>query len=294
MVHAERRHVPRGDGHRGLILALVVGACLVATLLLASAVVIAVNGLILLPESARSLSSSAETFDAQQVHDLRVSWGLGPVVVKRVAAEETGGGVLIQEEYLDSTLEAYPMITELSHGELSVYYGVDSVVSRGNEGKRLTVLVPEEEGTLGEVSLSIANDELDLRDLACETLRIEVASGIVRAQKVTADQLDLEVSSGDAEVDGSFKRSAAVELGSGNLLLATDVTPHDTSMQVASGSAVLKLPRKAGFTAHVQMASGDFNLEFASEKKGDTYVVGHGENRVDVSVASGSVSIVKR
>ena len=296
----ETMSAPSMTGHeRGCLIAAVVVAVLVAALFLLGAILGAINYLSFQPssgvvETGGAVGSMSEHFDSGQVHDLRINWGLGPVIVKQVDAEETGGSVLVEEEYLDAGFEAYPMKTHLSGGELVIDYGVNGTVFQGNHGKRLTVLVPEGEATLGDVRFSIANDELDLRNLACETLCIQLASGVVQARKVTAEQLDLEVSSGDATVDGSFARSVTVELGSGDALVSTDVMPHDTSMQVASGDAVLKLPRKAGFTAQVQVSSGDFDLDFASQKQGDAYVVGHGENRVDVSVTSGSVRIAQR
>ena len=297
MESTERTRTPREGGGSRLALALAMGACVGAALLLALAVRLAANTF--LPGlagggAARDMPKSTLRFAAEEVRDLRISWELGPVAIRQVDATETDGGVLVEEEYLDEGLEDYPLQARLETGELSLTYGAGATAQLGNKGKRLTVLVPKGEGALGSVRLTISNDLLDLRDLACENLAVQLGSGIVRARKVSADQLDLEVSSGDAEVDGSFVQGATIKLGSGNARVSSDVTPHDTRLEVTSGDAELRLPRDAGFSARVQVTSGSFDLDFAAREEDDAYVVGHGENRVDVSVTSGSARIAKR
>ena len=291
---------PSRRSHRaGWTIALVVAGCLLAAMLLASVTLGIASYLSFEPSSNITTSSSATSntmlFDPEEVHDLRITWELGSVDIKMVDSDKTNGAVMVEEEYLDSGLEDYPMTASSRNGELSIGYGVGESEGFGYQGKRLTVLIPRSVGTMGDIHCTTGNGKFNVRDVTCGELHLQVTSGDVEAKGITADELDLQVSSGDGKVEGAISQNLAITLASGSAQVSTKTLPRYTTAEVGSGDLKLRLPRDSSFVAHALVASGDFDLDFAARKEGTTYVVGNGgETSVDVSVGSGEVRIAKR
>jgi hypothetical protein len=241
----------------------------------------------------KSASSNEVRYDAKKVHDLRIDWAAGPVVIRRVGADETDSVVAI-EEYLDPELASYPMQESLSHGELSISYG--TAKNRGwsgfgGKGKRLTVLIPEGMRDLGMVHLTITSHSIDASDLSCDALQLKLGSGDAEFTNVAAKKLELDVASGDVEATGDFSDKVDVQVGSGDVTVASSSVPASTNLQVASGDVEYLLPRDASFVVHSKVTSGDFELGFKAVSDGGTYTVGKGGNPINVDLTSGDVRI---
>jgi DUF4097 and DUF4098 domain-containing protein YvlB len=131
-----------------------------------------------------------------------------------------------------------------------------------------------------------------MRDLSCESMQVKLASGEAIVSNLQATDLRLDIASGDADVAGDFSGKVDLQVGSGDVGITSNTVPHSSELQVASGDVTYRLPRDASFVARTQVASGDFDISFANKKDGDTYTVGKGGSSIDVSLASGDVSIV--
>lgn len=238
-------------------------------------------------------SSTEVRYDPKKVHDLRIDWAAGPVVIRKVS-DDKADSVIVTEEYLDPELSSFPMQESLSHGELSISYG--KAKNRGwsgfgGQGKRLTVLIPEGMQDLGSVHFTISSYSIEARDLSCDSLQLKLASGDAELTNLTANKLELVVASGDIEATGDFSDKVDIQVGSGDVKLASSSVPASSSLQVASGDVRYLLPRDASFVVRSQVSSGDFDLGFRSKREGETDIVGKGGNSIDVNLTSGDVRI---
>ncbi len=122
-------------------------------------------------------------------------------------------------------------------------------------------------------------------------INVDTSSGSLSLTADTVAELNTDSSSGKMELDIASADRITTECSSGDVELRLGAMPSETIMDASSGDITLWIPKDAGFTAEVDTASGSFDSEVAFTKKGDTYVFGSGDSKLDIDTSSGDVTI---
>jgi len=138
------------------------------------------------------------------------------------------------------------------------------------EGDRLVVEIPMSKGWLfrrkqgattvvrlwpglADVRVNVGYGEAQIRDIACETIKLDVGAGTITGY-ATAGALHADVGAGKMTLN-AHRGLASCSTGTGDVMLdIAEVVPGDYKVDVGMGRAEVRLP--AGSDIHVKVASG--------------------------------------
>lgn len=117
----------------------------------------------------------------------------------------------------------------------------------------------------GDLNLSVTSGDAELNGVSAETLQANVTSGDLVVNSVTAKRLTLSGSSGSIYVnDAALSESLSVKLSSGTVMLAKTVSEGDFSATTTSGG--IYLDRCDGKNIDIKTTSGSVRGTLLSEK----------------------------
>lgn len=144
---------------------------------------------------------------------------------------------------------------------------------------------------------------------ACRKLEIDAASPKIRVQGLTADEVDLDTVGGESRFDSCTLGKLDADTASGNLYFTgtlenleydsasgsveaeLDNVPSKITMDTASGSLSLKLPKGAGFAVALDSLSGKLDSDFPTTLDGGRYLCGDGACKIEMESMSGGVTV---
>lgn len=144
---------------------------------------------------------------------------------------------------------------------------------------------------------------------ACRKLEIDAASPKISVQGLTADEIDLDTAGGESRFDSCTLGKLDADTASGNLYLTgtlenleydsasgsveaeLDNVPSKITMDTASGSLSLKLPKGAGFAVALDSLSGKLDSDFPTALDGGRYLCGDGACKIEMESMSGGVTV---
>lgn len=203
--------------------------------------------------------------------------------------------VLVAKSYgyeLDYYGTQEPIIT-VANGKLKIIedpdnggFGLMSLWNRGSQKAKLTIYVPSE-AELDTVHLvSVSGDtSFEGDQINMGTLDAKSASGNISLQKVSAENLALELASGEVYLDVVSAKTANIQVLSGNLV-CDETTLESLTMDITSGNARFK----GRVTAHLNLTllSGNANFELIGSK--DDYRFNFNRTSGDIRVNGQTVS----
>jgi transcriptional regulator with XRE-family HTH domain len=236
---------------------------------------------------------------ASDVTSLSIRWVSGGADIVVVRDEETGGNIEF-DEVVESGDNAEAMTYTLQNGRLTLLYGQPgaayNMCNTGFAPKQLTVKIPEScASQLGVFELEAGSGHYVVGEgIVCRELDVDVASGTVTIDSIDADDVELEAASGDLSVGGMFGL-LDVDVASGSVAVScVNAVPSQVDADIASGRFELLLPADRGFTARVEVRSGNVSSEFPGTTSSGgrhkaVYAGGDGSVKVDAEVASGEL-----
>ncbi len=225
------------------------------------------------------------------IKNIEIDWAAGSVSVAvgegdQIQLIETSNGLLSK---------AQTMRWLVAGDTLKIDYGSGwSCMSLAS--KHLEVRVPNALAkNIGVLSIDGVSGDYAVKEVSCDTLQVQLASGKLDAQSVQARQLDLDAASGTMRVGGVFADSIRASVASGRAEVTCDnVCPKAIKADMASGNVMLAIPDNPGFTARVDKMSGSFSSDFELTMQGDRhYLYKNGEASFDFDMASGSLTLRK-
>ena len=237
---------------------------------------------------------STTTVNPEEVQSLCISWGSGSVYVGMADGTEATDQILVRETYTDTGEGEHPLQLDVEQGELIVGLGTEDARRFPETSRYLEVLLPPGMGELDVIRDSMSAGDCEVMQVGCAQLYAEASSGRVSIEDVTADRLRVAISSGNADVGGTFSRDVNLDVSSGSIEMTDEVMPHRCKIKVGAGKASLALPRDASFAARARVGSGAFDLGFSYRDEGDTFLVGKGDAEINTLVAdvgSGSLRV---
>ena len=146
----------------------------------------------------------------------------------------------------------------------------------------------------GKLEISSASGKINLiQKENCPKIKLNTASGSIRADVLQAGDLSVNTASGKVEIRGTSFGDVSVDSASGDVQISVIETLSECNIDTASGEVTLFLPEKMGFTAEIETGSGRFESALALRRKGKTYIAGDGEAKIEIDTASGDIFVKK-
>ncbi len=154
-----------------------------------------------------------------------------------------------------------------------------------------TVLIALLVVCLAALTATSASGDIDLTQAGrIEALRLETASGEIRAALDDVGRSSVTSTSGDIGQVVAGAEKAALSSTSGNIRFQAAAF-GEVTIASTSGDVTAALPAQPGFTADIRTASGGFECGIAMAKDGKTYTCGDGSDRVSIHTTSGDIRL---
>ena len=245
----------------------------------------------------------AFTYEAASVYTVDLDWAAGDVTVKHgsgtLSVSESGGETLSVSERLHWWLDGTTL--RIKYCESGYSHVIPS------KDKHLTLELPENidlkidiaSGRVRADTLSVATLDLntasggvEIGTLTAREAEIDTASGGVTIGTATIErEFDVDTASGGLTVDRISAQTIKIDTASGGTTLGLDkVTTVD--IDAASGKITLKLfDTEAGATVRLAKLSGGFDCKIPMTAEGKAYRIGRGEMQISIDTASGGMTI---
>ena len=229
--------------------------------------------------------------DASSIRDMEIEWAAGSIRIQPLEITE----IRISEKGVNQ--DADPMVWNVHNGQLNIQYSKNTDHSfgmgllLGEHSKDLLIQVPQN-WQCASLEIDAASASLEVNDLTICEMEFDGASGTCVFHNCTVEALELDTASGDIRFTGTLTQLDC-DSASANILLELSNTPKSLDLDTASGDLCVVLPEDAGFTVKLDTMSGDFESDFDTTLRNDSYVAGNGRCRIDVDAMSGDVTIRK-
>lgn len=276
------------------------------------------------PEGRYDLVIREETV-REDIRDIDIDWKIGELVIVSGAGDE----ITLTEKAAKTDQESN-LLTSIEDGRLSVSsrqrFGFSFLWWNGRN-TRLEITLPQKmydslvidaasgdyalsDMEIGLLSMELSSGDCVLSSLAIENFTIKLTSGDLRLDEISADRmevtltsgklngerldmdiLDVRITSGEMDLSGRFP-SIDMKITSGTSSLSSTVLPEHLVADMTSGRMVFALPEGSGFSAEVNITSGNFESEFDMRSSDDVHTYKDGGPAYRLSCTSGDLRIL--
>lgn len=223
---------------------------------------------------------------AREIREIEIEWAAGTINIQTADTDT----ISFQEA---GSQNVEPMIYRQDGSKLTIEYQTPRIhFGFGDSGsKELTIIVPKD-WYCHKLSVDAASADLFLNRLTADDVELNMASGNCHITDCDLVDLDLDCASGEVHYVGSLK-TMDCSAASGRVTAIFNNVPTSIDFDGASADLELTLPEEAGFTVELDTLSGHFTSEFETVRRGEQYICGNGGCKIDVEGMSGSVTIHK-
>ena len=242
--------------------------------------------------------AAAEVVDATEFPADSLNYGTSAGDIRSIQIDWVSGNIQIQPADIDhiqvSESAAYgnteAMLCRKEGDTLKISYRRSDIASlKGIGTKDLTIQVPKD-WNCRKLEIDAASPKISVQGLTVDEVSLDTASGESRFEGCTLGKLDADTASGNLYLTGALE-DLEYDSASGSVEAELDSVPGEISMDTASGSLTLKLPKDAGFTVEMDTLSGQFQSDFETIRKGNRYLHGDGACEIEMESMSGSIAI---
>lgn len=148
-------------------------------------------------------------------------------------------------------------------------------------------------GSLDELSVESVSGNVLVDGLSAQrSLKVDSISGNLSGEKVSADEVELDSTSGNLNLTGEIG-SLSMDTISGDGTMASTTIPKEVEFSSTSGDLKLLIPENEGFRAELDTMSGDFSSDYATQKDEDVYTYGNGSAKFSADTLSGNFKVTK-
>lgn len=157
---------------------------------------------------------------------------------------------------------------------------------------------PETKMNLANLDIELKSGKVLLENLSAEKLSLEVGSGSITSKEIRTEEGEIEINSGDVRFE-KYRGKLDIELNSGSLDIGLKKLEAPIYASVNSGNMTLELPEQSDFTLETKVASGEIINEFPLEIKNQknrkmTGTYGKGTYNIHINLNSGKAKINKK
>lgn len=221
---------------------------------------------------------------AGDIREIEIDWVSGEIQiipteidhikVNETAAHANSGAMLCRKD--GDTLKI-----SFCKGELAGLKGIGS--------KDLTIQVPKG-WACRKLEIDAASPKISVQGLTADEVELDTAGGESRFDSCTLGKLDADTASGNLYFTGTLE-NLEYDSASGSVEAELDNVPSKITMDTASGSLSLKLPKGAGFAVALDSLSGKLDSDFPTTLDGDRYLCGDGACKIEMESLSGGVTV---
>lgn len=268
---------------------------------------------------AEKYQTGAFTYHADEIKAVEVYWRSGEVEITEsdsaeLSVKESGGELpedtamhyLLDEGVLrirfcasGASIQVNTMDKHLSleipeRIDLSVH--TTSALTKADTLNQKDVLIAALSGntelgtvTAENVDLSSSSGDIDADSISAYSLKCSASSGSVDLGTVSTKTLDCSTSSGSVAMGSIISETVAVTTSSGNVKLSLTDVPS-AEIHTSSGDVDLTLAKGDAEVLYTS-SSGELLTDRTYERKGDLYVFGSGDSKINVETSSGNLEI---
>lgn len=230
--------------------------------------------------------------DAQDITQLEISAGSSYLTIMPSQDLEGQHSVRFTESYPDDGSEHQAVTWDQTGNVLRISHNEQGKTVWSNKVIEIEV-APSMLEDLEVTAIDCTSGEIEAMDLDCSQLRIMAQSGNVSIEGARANNLQLELSSGNAALSGTFDE-ADIVVSSGDASLKVMGEPSNITCNVSSGDVELSLPETTGFTAQILASTGDVTFEQQVVEEAEGVVAyGDGKTQMDLTVATGNIRVAQ-
>lgn len=243
------------------------------------------------PQEVQPAHANAVSMDALDINSFEIEWAAGSITIQPKDVDT----IYIMEDGLSEDSE--PMVWNVRNGRVYIQYSkkVDRVFGMGllsgDKGKDLIIQVPFD-WQCTSLEIDAGSASVKINDLTIRNMEFDGASGTCVFDNCTVEKLDLDTASGDVLFKGSLNQLEC-DSASANIVLELNNVPRALELDTASGDLDVTLPKNAGFTVSMDTLSSNFESDFDTVRRNDSYIAGDGSCRIEVDAMSGRVNIRK-
>ncbi len=254
-----------------------------------------------------SYSVGEASIDASSVKSIDIVWSAGSV---EIVAEDTDK-ISFSESSPKELDEGASLHYLLKNGKLSIKF-VKSGYTTVHLVKTLKVVVPRSL-VLDSLDISTASADVFAEGVCANEFITDTASGNMtinsagKTDKVKADTasgvmkfnfgnigaFSSDSASGDLTLCAESIENVKADSSSGNVKIDVSKEISSCEVETASGDVTIDVSGKMS-SCEVETASGEFECEFPTIRKGETYICGSGENVFEIETASGDITFKKK
>lgn len=227
-----------------------------------------------------------------QLTEISIDWGAGDVIIRRGNTKD----VNVVEDAPD---KAKPMVCVLkdNNRKLDIQFQESRPFSWGfNFGsdlksKDLIITVPMD-FDLRELDIDMASGEVRLEGLTIDEIELDCADVACILEDCAVRSLDVDTASGDIRFTGSLEE-LDLDSASADFVGTFTNTPRSIDMDGMSGALDITLPDDKGFSAKVDGMSCRFTSDYPTTTLNGAYVYGEGFCRINADGMSAEVIVRK-
>lgn len=233
--------------------------------------------------NANKYLAGNQTYE-ETINAIDIDWISGSVTL---VEDETITGVKV-EEVTDLTKEKEWVHSYIDNGKLMVKFFAANTWCSKIFGYKKELTVSYHPG-LESVKIDLTSGSLKAESITAKKVHLEMTSGNARIDNITADSVDTDLTSGDIEIENITAKEFDSDLTSGTITVGfTSIDKAD--FDLTSGKINMTIPEE-GATVKVSKTSGSITTERECSISNGTYKFGTGNAEIKVSMTSGKLLI---
>ena len=229
-----------------------------------------------------AVQNSTESYPAVNIQTLNIHSISLPVDITDTSDDK------IYVDFIEGA-EKYCLINQ-ANGRLEIKQKENRRPFNFVKGK-ICLRIPQ--NALKNLNIDIVSGSLSIENISAEKCNIESVSGSVKVFNCDFKTVDTEAVSGSVKMDGKFEKMS-VNAVSGSIKISDDIKLKEkSSFETVSGSVTLRLPKDSDYSLDYTSMSGSFKDDISGNKGRKTGSVHHGSGnpKISVSTMSGSIKI---
>lgn len=221
---------------------------------------------------------------AGDIREIEIDWVSGEIQIIPTGIDH----IKVNETAAHANTEA--MLCRKDGDTLKISFCKGELASlKGIGSKDLTIQVPKG-WACRKLEIDAVSPKISIQGLTADEVDLDTAGGESRFDSCTLGKLDADTASGNLYFTGTLE-NLEYDSASGSVEAEFDNVPTKISMDTASGSLSLKLPKGAGFAVALDSLSGKLDSDFPTTLDGDRYLCGDGACKIEMESLSGGVTV---
>lgn len=221
---------------------------------------------------------------AEDIREIEIDWVSGEIQIIPTGIDH----IQVNETAAHANTEA--MLCRKDGDTLKISFCKGELASlKGIGTKDLTIQVPKD-WACRKLEIDAVSPKISVQGLTADEVDLDTAGGESRFDNCTLGKLDANTASGNLYFTGTLE-NLEYDSASGSVEAELDNVPGKITMDTASGSLSLKLPKGAGFAVALDSLSGKLDSGFPITLDGGRYLCGDGACKIEMESMSGGVTV---